>query len=158
MCRRRAKRVRILLVSFVAILSSAVYAQDPSLVLYFSFDDNPTDEVMDLSQFGNNGVLEGSPALAEGKFGGALMFDATDDQIVVPTDPTLDIENEITMMAWAKPGADLTADWRTIMGKSPTNVLGQNSFSYDIRTDQNGALRFSVNLGTWQYIIGPTLT
>ena len=158
MCRRRAKRVRILLVSFVAILSSAVYAQDPSLVLYFSFDDNPTDEVIDLSQFGNNGVLEGSPALAEGKFGGALMFDATDDQIVVPTDPTLDIENEITMMAWAKPGADLTADWRTIMGKSPTNVLGQNSFSYDIRTDQNGALRFSVNLGTWQYIIGPTLT
>jgi len=146
------------MVFVLVVLSSTLNAQDPSLVLYLPFDDDTPGEAKDHSQFANNGTLGGNPELAEGKFGGALMFDATDDQIVVPTNATLDIEDEITMMAWAKPGPNLTADWRTIVGKSPTNVLGNNTFSYDIRTDNSGVLRFSLNLGgVWQYVLGPTL-
>jgi len=146
------------MVFVLVVLSSTLNAQDPSLVLYLPFDDDTPGEAKDHSQSANNGALEGNPELAEGKFGGALMFDATDDQVVVPTNATLDIEDEITMMAWAKPGPNLTADWRTIVGKSPTNVLGNNTFSYDIRTDNSGVLRFSLNIGgVWQYILGPTL-
>jgi len=146
------------MVFVLVVLSSTLNAQDPSLVLYLPFDDDAAGEAKDHSQFANDGTLGGNPESVEGKFGGALMFDATDDQIVVPTNATLDIEDEITMMAWAKPGPNLTADWRTIVGKSPTNVLGNGTFSYDIRMDNSGVLRFSLNLGgVWQYILGPTL-
>jgi len=149
----------IYLVSFVLVLlsSTLLYGQDPSLVLYFSFDDEATDEATDHSQYRNNGTIEGSPQPVAGQFGSALMFDATDDQIIVPTNATLDIETEITMMLWARPGPNLTADWRNLVGKSPTNVLGNTTFSYSIRTDNSGALRFSLNLGSWQYVLGPTL-
>ncbi|HIB90408.1 TPA: hypothetical protein EYO57_25020 [Candidatus Poribacteria bacterium] len=42
-----------------------------------------------------------------------------------------------------------------MIGKSPTNVLGQTTFSYDIRTDKTGTYRFSLNMGGWQHIVGP---
>ncbi|MHC4519596.1 MAG: LamG domain-containing protein, partial [Planctomycetota bacterium] len=152
-----SKRTSALLVSLLVILSSALYAQDASLVVYFPFDDDTGSEAIDLSSNANNGAIEGDPQQVEGIFGSALMFDATDDQVVVPGNPTLDIQDQITMAAWIRPGPNLTADWRTVMGKSPTSVLGQTTFSYDIRTDNTGILRFSLNIGGWQYILGPTL-
>ncbi|MBN2316080.1 MAG: hypothetical protein JXM79_19290 [Sedimentisphaerales bacterium] len=157
MCHPPNKRLSLLLISILVFLSSSLYAQDPTLVLYFSFDDEAMDEATDHSQYRNNGTIEGKPEVVAGQFASALMFDATDDQIVVPTNETLDIENEITLMLWAKPGPNLTADWRNLVGKSPTNVLGNATFSYSIRTDNSGALRFSLNLGGWQYVLGPTV-
>ncbi|HUV65138.1 MAG TPA: LamG-like jellyroll fold domain-containing protein, partial [Sedimentisphaerales bacterium] len=157
MCRGLSRQMGAFVVFFVmVVLSSTLNAQDPSLVLYFSFDDDVAGEATDHSVYGNNGALRGNPAPAEGKFGSALMFDAVDDQVVVPTSATLDIEDEITLMAWINPGANLTADWRTIVAKSPSSTLGSALFSYDIRTDQNGVLRFSLYIGGWQYILGPT--
>ena len=153
-----SKRMSLLLVSVLLVLASTAAAQDPSLVLYFSLDEDPVDEARDLSLYENHGSVEGGPEWVEAMFGGGLFFDATDDQIVVPSSETLDITDEITLMAWIKPGPNLTADWRTIMGKAPTSVLGQNSFAYDFRTDQNGTLRYSLNLGGWQYVLGPQLT
>jgi hypothetical protein len=130
-------------------------AQDDSLVLYFSFDAETKDDIKDLSKHENHGTISGNPKWDTGKIGKAVTFDAVDDQVVVPTSKSLDIEKEITMMAWINAGKDLMADWRTIIGKSPTNVLGQTTFSYDIRTDKDGKLRFSLNMGGWQHIIGP---
>jgi hypothetical protein len=156
---QRSRRARILLTLVVAFLSVAAYGEDASLVLYLSFDDVTAGQAKDLSPYGNHGTVGGNAAVTQGQFGDALLFDATDDQVVVPPNPTLDIIKEITMMIWARPGANLTADWRTLMGKAPTSVLGQNTFSYDIRTDNTGILRFSLNLdGTWRSILGPTAT
>ncbi|MEJ2704935.1 MAG: LamG domain-containing protein, partial [Sedimentisphaerales bacterium] len=157
MCRTPSKRTSLLPVLILMLLSSTLYAQDPSLVLYFSFDEEAADQATDHSQYRNNGTIDGNPEVVAGQFGSALMFDAVDDQVVVPTNDTLDIENEITMMLWAKPGPNLTADWRNLVGKAPTNVLGNNTFSYTIRTDNTGILRFSLNLGGWQSVLGPTL-
>lgn len=147
-----------LLIIGLAVLPSIAKPQDASLVVYFSFDDEEEEEVQDHSQYGNNGTLGGNPEWTDGKFGKALAFDSVDDQVVVPTNEKLDIEEDITMMAWAIAGDNLLADWRTIVGKSPTNVLGENSFAYDIRTDQSGVLRFSLNIGgTWTHVMGPVL-
>jgi hypothetical protein len=157
MCRSPNKQTCLLLFSILMVLSSALCAQDSTLVLYFSFDDEAVDQATDHSQYRNNGTITGDPQPVAGQFSSALMFDAVDDQIVVSTNDTLDIENEITLMVWAKPGPNLTADWRNLVGKSPTNVLGNNTFSYSIRTDNSGALRFSLNLGSWQYVLGPTV-
>ena len=152
-----SRRMGTGLILALVILSSTLHAQDPTMVLFFSFDDATGPEVEDHSQFMNNGTLEGDPEFVAGQFGMALNFDATDDQVVVPGNATLDIVDDITMMAWIRPGPNLMADWRTIMGKSPTSVLGQTTFSYDIRTDNTGVLRFSLNIGGWQSIQGPIL-
>lgn len=148
----------VLLVTGLAVLPSIAGSQDTSLVLYLSFDEEDVEEEQDLSPYGNNGTIGGFPEWTDGKFGKALVFDSVDDQVVVPTSENLDIEDEITMMAWALADENLTADWRTVVGKSPTSVLGQNSFAYDIRTDQTGTLRFSLNIeGVWTHVMGPIL-
>lgn len=67
------------LVFVLVALSSASYAQDPSLVLYFSFDNDLAGEATDHSAYGNNGVIEGAPATVAGQFGDAFTFDASDD-------------------------------------------------------------------------------
>ena len=157
MCKTPSRQMGTFLVIALMLLSSTASAQDPSLVLYFSFDNDVAAEATDHSLYGNNGAIEGDPAVVAGQFGDAFTFDASDDQVVVPSDATLDIRDQITMMAWIQPGANLTADWRTIMGKSPTSVLGQTTFSYDFRTDNSGVLRFSLNIGGWQFILGPIL-
>ena len=157
MCKTPNRQIGTFLVIALMLLSSAASAQDPSLVLYFSFDNDVAAEATDHSLYGNNGVIQGDPVAVAGQFGDAFTFDASDDQVVVPSDAMLDIRDQITMMAWIQPGANLTADWRTIMGKSPTSVLGQATFSYDFRTDNSGVLRFSLNIGGWQSILGPIL-
>jgi len=152
----RRQRGTFLIIAFM-LLSSTVSAQDPSLVLYFSFDNDVAGEATDHSIYGNNGRIDGDPAVVAGQFGDAFTFDAGGDQVVVPSNETLDIQDQITMMAWIQPGANLTADWRTIMGKSPSSTLGQVQFSYNIRTEQSGVLRFSLYFDSWQRIDGPTL-
>ena len=142
--------MRVLLIISLASLfvfwPSLGKTQEESLVLYFSFDKEVQDEIQDLSVHQNNGKISGNPKWDKGKIGKALTFDGTDDQVIVPTSESLDIKNAITMMAWVNPGKSLLEDWRTIIGKSPTNVLGQTTFAYDIRTDKAGHTDFR---STW---------
>jgi len=135
------------------VLSFTVCTQ-ADLVLYLPLDG----DAMDQSPFNNHGTAEGDPEFVAGMLDQGMMFDASDDQIVVPSSASLDITGDITMSAWIKPGPNLTADWRTVLGKSPSSVLGQNQFSYDIRTDNSGVLRYSLYIGAWQFILGPTLS
>ena len=141
--------------SLLACWSFPGDAQEESLVLYFSFDKEVADEIKDLSVHQNNGKISGKPKWDKGQIGKALEFDGGDDQVVVPTSESLDIKRAITMMAWVNPGKNLLEDWRTIIGKSPTNVLGQATFAYDLRTDKSGTYRFSLNMGGWQKVVGP---
>lgn len=144
-----------LLVIGLATLPTIGTAQEDSLVLYLPFDTESKDEIKDLSKHKNHGTVSGNPKWDKGKIGNALTFDATDDQVVVPTSKSLDIRDKITMMAWVNPDKKLMDDWRTVVGKSPTNVLGQITFAYDIRTDKAGNYRFSLNIGAWQSLVGP---
>ena len=155
----RRNRLRVLLIISLASLfvfwPSLGKTQEESLVLYFSFDKGVQDEIQDLSVHQNNGKISGNPKWDKGEIGKALTFNGTDDQVVVPTSESLDIKSAITMMAWVNPGKNLLEDWRTIIGKSPTNVLGQATFAYNLRTDKSGTYRFSLNMGGWQKVVGP---
>jgi hypothetical protein len=143
------------LATLSSILPTIATAQEDSLILYLPFDTESKDEIKDLSKHENHATVSGNPKWDKGKIGNALTFDATDDQVVVPTSKSLDITDKITMMAWVNPDKKLMEDWRTIVGKSPTNVLGQVTFAYDIRTDKAGNYRFSLNIGAWQSLVGP---
>jgi hypothetical protein len=84
----------------LVLLSSYVYAQEPEgLVLYFTFDVEEDDVVIDRSGTGNNGEVRGAPKWVTGKVGKALEFDAQDNYIEVPDSDSLK-PDEITIAMW----------------------------------------------------------
>jgi len=73
---------------------------DPSMVLYFDFEDGQGDIVEDRSDYGNDGNIMGGPKWVEGKFGGGLEFDIS-SLILVPDCDEFRITDEITLACWA---------------------------------------------------------
>ena len=72
---------------------------DPTLILALSFDGNVSDH----SQHHNDAVKKGNPKYVAGKFGRALEFNGVNDWVEVPDDPTLSVNNNVTLMAWIYP-------------------------------------------------------
>lgn len=72
---------------------------DPSVVLYFTFDDDSGNKATDISGNGNDGSIEGAKHVA-GKYGSALEFDGEGSHAEVTPDASLDITDGITLMAW----------------------------------------------------------
>lgn len=92
-------------IAFMSLLAVETIAiKDPSLVLYFSFDEGVGDKATDKSGNNHVGALKnGVKWTKDGKQGGALQFDGIDDQVEVPVSPKLDIKKEITLEAWIFP-------------------------------------------------------
>jgi hypothetical protein len=102
--RRTMRRVllTLALVCFVSMLSSYVAAiEDKSLVLYLTFDEGSGKEAQDLSQYGNNGNLQGDPKWTDGKYGKALQFEGEDSYVEVANSDSLNFGEAVTMMCWA---------------------------------------------------------
>lgn len=73
---------------------------DSTLVAYWPFDGNTND----IGVYGNHGVAFGVPAYAPGISGQALVFDGSDDYVLVPgTLPLHNLTKEYTFAGWAKP-------------------------------------------------------
>ncbi|MEO5367541.1 MAG: LamG domain-containing protein [Magnetococcus sp. WYHC-3] len=120
-----------------------------NLVLYYSFT-TPTNIVADASGKGNNGTVQGATWTAQGKIGGAYVFDGNG------------YINCITYSAWIKP--NVLEDYRAIFGKGldyvstatmfyvkATGKLGcsvrANSYvSYD------GTGRYTLTTGVWYHV------
>jgi len=73
---------------------------DASLVLYLTFDEDSEEDVKDLSQYGNDGTLQGDPKWVNGMHGKAFELKAEGDYIEIPDSDSLDIEDEISLLAW----------------------------------------------------------
>lgn len=79
-----------------------VLGADPNrrgLILYYSFD-NDTRMIEDLSGKGKEGTVHGARWVRNGKFGGALEFDGTDDYV---TTPALSNQGDVTWSVWIRP-------------------------------------------------------
>ena len=90
------------MVMLLGLMGTAALAQDASLVLYLPFDEGIGDVVGDLSMYGNDGTLQNGPEWVAGAYGTALEFskDGVNNWVQVPDDDTLDITDELTIMAW----------------------------------------------------------
>jgi hypothetical protein len=87
------------------------------LVLHYSFDRNEGGKVADGSSEENVGALRGPPSFAaEGKSGGALVFDGIDDYLDAGNPPSLQLSTNFTLAAWIWP--ERTADGFGIITKS----------------------------------------
>ncbi|MCZ6801974.1 MAG: LamG domain-containing protein [Nitrospirae bacterium] len=148
----------------VSAVTPLVQAQDPSLILYFPFDEGSGSVATDFSQYGNDGILNGDAQWVDGKFGGALQFNGTTDWVEVPHADILTVAEEVTVMAWINTprhtGGPDDAQWQGILAK------GNAQRSYSLYTDQgNSGLHFSVGgsgsnsevevaLNEWQHVVG----
>jgi hypothetical protein len=92
-------------------------------VAIWDFDEGNGDILNDSSGNGNDGGIIGTPLWVNGVFGSGLYFDGGvtgADYITVADSDTLDLEDAITMAAWAKPevlGGDGLAGFRFILKK-----------------------------------------
>ena len=71
-------------------------------VAMWHFDEGAGTTAFDASGNGNDGTINNATWTADGKFGSALEFDGDNDYVRVLDDPTLDLTDEVTVIAWVK--------------------------------------------------------
>jgi hypothetical protein len=132
-----------------ATLGSGTKGSGP--VLYLNFDESGGPTAYDKSGNNNNGTLNagstGSNTAAshmwtpQGKFGGAMEFDGTDDKVRVADTAALDtITNGITIAAWVYRNADQTS-WRGLVTREK-DTAGANHYHFAFYENQ---YRFHIN-------------
>ena len=87
------------------------------LVLYLPFDAGVGTTAIDASKHGNNGIVHNA-RWVQGKEGEAIeLTGQRDGWVEVPDSPSLDITDEITLMAWVHP-TRFTDEWLRIIVKT----------------------------------------
>jgi hypothetical protein len=90
----------ILKIFFIMAIIIPLYAQDPSLVGFWTFDDSTG---VDSSLYGNDGILNGNPMIISGMKGSAIYFDGIDDEVFVWDSNSLDTDSSMTISLWIMP-------------------------------------------------------
>jgi hypothetical protein len=129
---------------------------DINTVALWHFDEGTGDTIYDASGNNNHGVINGATWTSEGKFGYGLQFDGVDDYVRVLDDPSLNLNDEVTVEAWIKGvGAGFTGVQRTgdNVGSLPQlQVVGDKI--YYVFT--NGSQVFTAEMNTdgtgWSYV------
>jgi hypothetical protein len=129
------------------------------LVGYWPLDTIQEEMTPDGSGHDHAGMIVGNPQPVQGRVGGALAFDGSDDYIHVPAAPDLDVVGPITMAAWIKLAE--TGPWLSIldrMGGHMENYLRVAGRSeYQGGSWNGGDFRASASwsaedLGTWVHV------
>lgn len=127
------------------------------LVGYWGLDSDCLDFnhnlAFDLSGYGSNGSIIGSPTLAPGQVGTALSFTGSSDQkVTIPFNSLLNIAMPITISAWVY--YNTTNDASGIRGIiSKYNTSGGNEFSF--RLLGSGGVTNKLNFGGSTTILAP---
>jgi len=134
-------RKLICLISFVLMLSIADNAS-AELVAYWTFDEGSGDIAYDSSGNGNNGTINGAEWDA-GKYGNALLFNAQDNYVEVPTSDSLEIDTNVTIAAWIN-WIDAGDTWLAIMANGQQDGPWEN---YGLFVNRGGRfLYFTLSL------------
>lgn len=134
-----------LAISFSFAVSSEAKINPKNIIGMWLFDDDEGDVATDSSGNGNDGTLTNNPDWADGKFGSALEFDGATSYVSCGNGPTLDITDDITVMAWVNFGG---VDYKngsgglfTIAAKGYPDSLAPHAgwwFSHDNRNNGQG--------------------
>lgn len=100
-----------------------------NVVGLWRFDEVSGPKALDSSGWQNNGNIFGATNV-EGKKNNALGFDGIDDYVEIPDSSTLDITNQITILAW------INLDELT--GEADQNmVINKDNIAYEIAVHDN---------------------
>ena len=117
-------------------------------MLYFTFDEGKGGETTGESENKIKGTLKGKAKFVkDGKYGGAVLLEDADSQIIVPSVSQLDITKTITMEAWIFPTEK----------QNDSNILGRrtagNAGGYCIQWSgfgKNSKVETWIGLPGWQ--------
>jgi len=135
------------------------------------FDEGAGNIAHDTSGEGDDGTLHDAnttnddgdtpPQWVEGKFGKALEFDGEDDYVDCGDDESLDITDEITVMAWVKSYITNYDVWGRIVAKgnsayrlhvyNPQDTWGFSITTASGHNDLNSGVKIDTN---WHFIVG----
>ena len=104
-----ASKLLLLVVCFVLIFGclltdiSSAKIDPKTVAAAWLFDEGAGDVARDSSKNRNHGkVMKGAKWDAKGKFGKALSLDGKEAYVEVPSSPSLDITEQITLAGWVK--------------------------------------------------------
>ncbi|HUU15811.1 MAG TPA: LamG domain-containing protein [Sedimentisphaerales bacterium] len=153
------------LISFVLVLSLAAGIANADMVGYWKFDEGSGNIAYDLSNYTNHGTINGDPKWVIGKIGAALEFDGSDDYVDCGNDPSLNINDRITVAAWVKTTSTAHGYFvskGTAWEETGHYAIGQEynvpmTFQFEI-AGSGGTVELdsnvAVNDGDWHYIVG----
>jgi hypothetical protein len=88
-------------------MESPVQTPKTGPVADYSFDEGTGETAEDLTGDGHTATLQGAEWTPHGRFGGALEFDAEEEDFVsIPASGALDGSEELTVEAWVRPTAE----------------------------------------------------
>ncbi len=160
MCRKL-----IYLISYVLVLGLAAGIANAELVGYWKFDEGSGNTAYDLSSYANDGAINGDPKWVAGKMGAALEFDGSDDNVDCGNDPSLNINDRITVAAWVKTTSTAHGYFvskGTAWDETGHYAIGQEynvpmTFQFEI-AGSGGTVELdsnvAVNDGQWHHIVG----
>lgn len=93
-----------------------------SLVAAYSFNAGTGAVAADSSGAGNNGTLSGATWTTAGRYGGALTFNGTSNQVTVNDANSLDLTTGMTLEAWVLPTV-APSGWRSIVTKEGATAV-----------------------------------
>jgi hypothetical protein len=156
-------RLTVICISFIVVSLMFVGICDAkidpkSIAGVWLFDEGKGDVAKDSSENDNDGTLMNNPKWGEGKFKKALEFDGTAAHVEVAHSPSLEINDAITIVVWAKGSPQ--PSYPRIMGKRTAVGLEiqvhPNEATVAIRIDTtattNWLQRLQILDGNWHHI------
>ena len=144
------KRIISLLIICIALLPLLFFIliKDvqavPNLVAEYGLNEGTGSTTADTSGNNFNGsLLNGTAWTTAGKYGNAINFDGSNDQVSVANNDTLKITNNITLEAWARANG-------TFSGHK--HIVGKNYYEISINRSGSGfkaSMDARIN-GTWR--------
>jgi len=124
------------LASVILVLGLTASLFGAGLLGHWTFDEGAGDVAQD-SSGNNNGALQGNPAWVAGSSGGtAVNFDDSDDIIIIEDNPSLDIEDALTISLWVNTANVVSPNHMVTKqpsGTAPDNYPG----NYEFRVKDN---------------------
>ena len=111
----RRNRFSLLLASLALFALCISACAQSGLVAGFHCDEGSGTTISDSTANGHIGTLSGATWTASGKYGGALVFNGSNNWVTIPDHPSLDLTNAATVMAWVYPTT--LSGYRTIAMK-----------------------------------------
>jgi hypothetical protein len=103
-----------------------VEVHNTGVVAAYGFDEASGTDAIDTVNT-NTGTIAGATRVADGRFGKALSFDGTNDQVTIAPSGALNLSGGMTLEAWIKPTT--LENWRTVILKENSGTLTYGLFA-----------------------------
>ncbi|MBI2404682.1 hypothetical protein HYV22_00705, partial [Candidatus Gottesmanbacteria bacterium] len=129
---------------------SQLYNFAPGPVGYWKMDEGSGTDANDNSGKGNTGTLTSGPTWVQGKYGKAVSFDGSDDNVNIPDQSNWDFsqggldagKQDFTISAWTKLSSSIVNARPAIVGKAG-NAAGSGGYTFWI---PNGSTNLRLSL------------